>query len=177
MKNLITKLKAHNLSLLEFCILYQQFELDGIDSAIISLTEKGFMENNLLFSASISTKGHDLVKSLIARTGERDVSNLAKHLQSLFPEGKKENTPFYWRGGTLEVEGKLREFLKRYPDYTDEQIIDATIRYLADHEGNQYMQLLKYFIMKMKEYGVYQSALLSYLENKTDKPFSFTQLA
>lgn len=95
---------------------------------------------------------------------------LAKAMMTKFPKGKKEDTIYYWKGNTSEIVTKLKSFFKKYGnDFTDEQIIDATTKYVESFNG-QYrnMRLLKYFISKnLVSDGETErvSELLSYLEN------------
>ena len=73
-------------------------------------------------------------------------------------------------------------FLKYGNNHTDEEIINATKRYVDSFNGNyQYMQLLKYFIWKNKVTGEEvvrgrivgeverQSQLAAWLEDKEEK--------
>jgi len=93
---------------------------------------------------------------------KRDLKSLAKRLQELFPEGRKGNTAYYWRGSAPEIERKLEVFTNKYPKIKDEDIIQATHNYVKSFKGEfMYMQLLKYFIEKD---GI--SSLLSSIENK-----------
>ena len=106
---------------------------------------------------------------------EERLDNLAKALMELFPKGKKEGTPYYWRGNIKDTKLKLKKFLKLYGNRSDEEIIDAARRYVESFNGNyKFMRILKYFIWKddrkMNEDGTIKiesiSELASYLENK-----------
>lgn len=90
-----------------------------------------------------------------------NVSSLTSDLRSLFPEGRKGETPYYWKGNQPEIEKRLVEFKTKNPTITDDLIIQATKNYVSAFGGNKmYMQLLKYFIEKGGS-----STLLSYIEN------------
>ena len=96
---------------------------------------------------------------------------LADKLRELYPEGRKEGTNYYWRDSTKIIARKLKALDKKYGiDFTDEQAINATKRYIDSFNGNYtYMQLLKYFIMKnvLKDGELEEtSQLLSYIENE-----------
>ena len=72
---------------------------------------------------------------------------------------------------------KLKKFFKMYGNYTDDDIVDATKRFIASFNGNyKYLPLIKYFIIKNKKvmdeddsYHVVEvSPLADFLENKED---------
>lgn len=97
-------------------------------------------------------------------------NNLADKLRELFPTGRKPGTQLQWRDSTKIIAQRLKIFVKKFDvKFTDEQAIEATKKYISGFNGNyQFMQVLKYFIMKAgKEDGtsVVNSQLLSYMEN------------
>ena len=97
-------------------------------------------------------------------------NNLADKLRELFPTGRKPGTQLQWRDSTKIIAQRLKIFVKKiHVKFTDEQAIEATKKYISGFNGNyQFMQVLKYFIMKAgKEDGtsVVNSQLLSYMEN------------
>lgn len=96
---------------------------------------------------------------------------LADKLRELYPTGRKNGTQLQWRDSTKVIAQRLKAFVKKFDcDFSDEEYIEATRRYISSFNGNyQYMQVLKYFIMKAGvEDGtsVINSQLLSYLQNK-----------
>lgn len=96
---------------------------------------------------------------------------LAIQLKELFPKGKKPGTSIMWRGSGYEVVKKLKTLIKKTGvEFTNEQAIEATRRYVNSFNGNySYMQVLPYFILKQVPVnGVYEerSQLLSYIENE-----------
>lgn len=105
---------------------------------------------------TITNKGINLFSDVILDSDKptpavRDsVQELAVTLRGMYPEGKMPGTSYYYRCNTPDIVKKLRSFFKRYSDsYTNEQIIDATQRYISSFNGNyQYLRLLKYFIWK-----------------------------
>ena len=96
---------------------------------------------------------------------------LATQLKGVFPKGKKEGTNYYWAEGVALIIRRLKLFFKKYGnEFTDEQIIQASKKYVEGFNGNyQYMRLLKYFIFKEKigAGGEVEgdSELISYIEN------------
>lgn len=75
---------------------------------------------------------------------------LAPLLIEIFPKGKKPGTNQYWRGNRVEVTNKLQKFFSMFGnEYTNEQIIEATTKYVNSFNGNySFMRVLKYFIWK-----------------------------
>lgn len=135
---------------------------DGIDfllreefivlNGVYQLTDKG--------REAINTFKNTKVKSKVEKPS-LDVTVLATTLRELFPEGRKGETPYYWRGSQAEIEKKLLLFKTKYPAVSNEDILQATKNYISAFGGNRtYMQLLKYFIEKDGN-----STLLSYVEN------------
>lgn len=96
-----------------------------------------------------------------------------KTVQSIFPSGKKEGTNIYWRGNSSEIQKKLEIFCSKFPHITQEEIIDATKRYVKSFNGNyNYMRTLKYFISKNEVKNGetnYTSDLLTFIENKNNE--------
>lgn len=109
---------------------------------------------------------------------------LAKRVQECFPVMKMRNaygqeTPFYYRCNKTEIKNKLKKFLTVYGNVPDDDIVDATKRYVATYASKGYvgMRLAKYFIIKEdrklhadEEMHVEEiSDLATFLENKTDE--------
>ena len=109
---------------------------------------------------------------------------LAKRVQECFPVMKMRNaygqeTPFYYRCNKTEIKNKLKKFLTVYGDVPDDDIVDATKRYVATYASKGYvgMRLAKYIIIKEdrklhadEEIHVEEiSDLATFLENKTDE--------
>lgn len=110
--------------------------------------------------------------------------SLAKRVQECFPIMKMRNaygqdTPFYYRCNKTEIKNKLKKFLTVYGDVPDDDIVNATKRYVATYASKGYvgMRLAKYFIIKEdrklhadEEMHVEEiSDLATFLENKTDE--------
>lgn len=112
---------------------------------------------------------------------DKELEELAIKVKDCFPQGKMKDrfgrdTPYYYRCNKSEVAKALKRFFTQYGnDYSDEDIVDATKRYVASFKGNYAgMRLAKYFIMKnpIKQgedgngYVEQVSDLLTFLENK-----------
>lgn len=75
--------------------------------------------------------------------------NLAEQMRQMFPKGLKTGSAA-WRGNIREITLRLQKFFKLYGStWTDEEILDATQRYIDHFNGDYtFMRILKYFIMK-----------------------------
>ena len=135
-----------------------------------------------IMGQSLDSKWKDTIKNLIDTEDER-FEALATKVQECFPKQKMmyangTASPFYFRCNKTEIKNKLKKFLTIYGEVADEDIIDATKRYVASYapKGYRGMRLAKYFIMKDDrklmaddEVHVEQlSDLATFLENKTE---------
>ena len=98
---------------------------------------------------------------------DKELEPIALELISIFPQGKKPGTPYYWKSNKRDVISKLKSFFKLYGNtYSEEQIINAARRYVASYNGDyRFMRLLKYFIWK-KEDGIESSDLATFIDNE-----------
>ena len=135
-----------------------------------------------IMGQSVDSKWKDTIKNLINSEDER-FEALAIKVQECFPKQKMmyangTASPFYFRCNKTEIKNKLKKFLTIYGDVSDEDIIDATKRYVASYASKGYrgMRLAKYFIMKddrklMADDEIHVeeiSDLATFLENKTE---------
>lgn len=105
-----------------------------------------------------------------------DLTYLVTTLRNIYPKGIKSGSAA-WRGNVREITLRLQKFFKIYGStYTEEDIIEATKKYVESFNGNYtYMRILKYFILKdevkINEDGVRYveqiSELANFLENDT----------
>ena len=85
---------------------------------------------------------------------DEELLELAKQMRELYPQGKMKDrygrmTPYYYRCNNSEVVKKLKKFFTIFGNVPDEDILDATKRYVASFQGNYTgMRLIKYFILK-----------------------------
>lgn len=116
-----------------------------------------------------------LVDSSSAIDNEERLKNLANRMKEVYPKGKMPGTPYYYQCNTREIMLKLKKFFKIYGNYADDDIVDATKRFVASFNGNyKFLPLIKYFIFKdklvMDEDGMQhvspESPLATFLENK-----------
>ena len=147
-----------------------------VDKGLITKANGTMQSLNRKYSAT--EKGIVLADELIADSEkniadkEDSIKELADKLRSIYPEGKMEGTSYYYRCNKADIIRKLKSFFRRYGEYTPEQIIEATQRYISSFNGNYtYLRLLKYFIWKdeNKDGETLQvSQLADWIENKNE---------
>lgn len=141
--------------------------------------------NNEAMQTLLMDNTDDLVQTILLDSEktvpeiEREEA-LAIKMQEIFPLGKKEGTSQYYRGNKKEIALKIKKFFKLYGHYTDEQILQATQKYVDSFNGNYtFMRVLKYFIIKdvrkqgeEVNYVEQVSELASYLENAGQEDYN-----
>ena len=137
------------------------FKPDSTDPA--QLTAKGsFLMESVLTQSKLHVSSNNLFRYKI----------LADKLRELYPKGLKPGTSYQWRDSTSIIADRLMKLVAKYNiEFTDEEAIDATKRYIDSFNGNyRYMQILKYFISKQKSVenapAEQNSQFLSFLQNK-----------
>ena len=125
----------------------------------------------------LSRKANEVLSCILAESTDvvakrtTNIEELADKLREIYPNGKILNTNYYYRCNRQDIINKLKTFFKIYgTKYTDEQIINATQKYVNSLNGNYaYLKLLKYFIWKderLKGESV-QSLLADFIENES----------
>ena len=170
-------LKNNNLTLAEFGVLLYYLDKNQ-DKTFNEISEELWNKNYLIKEINnyvIEPHHVENLQVLLAESynsksvNERAV-NLAEKLRDLYPSGKIYNTNYYYKGNKSDIINKLKTFFAKYGNqYTDEQIINATKKYVESFNGNYaYLKLLKYFIWKderAKGESV-QSLLADFIENE-----------
>lgn len=152
-----------------------------IPELYMALEEKKALVRDGVFPHYLVTLGYServdniLLDSDKNRQPQDRIEGLALKMMELFPKQKKEGTSQYFRGNTKDVTLRLKKFFKLYGNtYSDEQILEATDKYVKSFNGNySYMRVLKYFIWKDEKktdsngigYISEVSDLASYIEN------------
>ena len=127
----------------------------------------------------LSRKANEVLSCILAESTDvvakrtTNIEELADKLREIYPNGKIFNTNYYYRCNRQDIINKLKTFFKMYgTKYTDEQIINATQKYINSFNGNYaYLKLLKYFIWKderLKGESV-QSLLADFIENESSE--------
>ena len=156
-----------------------------LDVAQKNLINKGYITANrnelfLPIGWRLTNTGKDMLNTIIVDSDKHQepqekLTDLATKLKAIFPKGKKDGTNYYWSDGVPLVIRRLKLFFKKYgSNFTNEQIIQATEKYVEGFNGSyQYMRLLKYFIFKEKvgANGEIEgdSELISYIENADEE--------
>lgn len=133
---------------------------------------------------SLMNKAEDLLTKIIINSDSNvtkrstNIEELADKLREIYPSGKIPNTNYYYKCNKQDIINKLKTFFKMYgTKYTDEQIINATQKYINSFNGNYaYLKLLKYFIWKderLKGESV-QSLLADFIENENSEDITNT---
>ena len=163
----------NGLTLDEFIVLYINAKNIDIQQTMDSIVDKGLANKNLFnnYSLVLGSKTKQLLEKVIldsnatVKDNMERIKNLAKQLQENYIPGKKAGTQDYFKGSSAEIIQRLKRFFAEYGEFTDEQIIDATKKYVASFNGDyRFAQLLKYFISKKVD-GERGSRLLAYIEN------------
>jgi hypothetical protein len=163
----------NGLTLDEFIVLYINAKNIDIQQTMNSIVDKGLANKNLFNNCSLvlGSKTKQLLEKVIldsnvtVKDNIERIKNLAKQLQENYIPGKKAGTQDYFKGSSAEIIQRLKRFFAEYGEFTDEQIINATKKYVASFNGDyRFAQLLKYFISKKVD-GERGSRLLAYIEN------------
>ena len=176
-------LKKYNVGLDEVLVLMEIFRSSNLDKITTSLVSQQLLtlnNNNKI----ITEQGKDLLDKILTESEDPEDANdplihLATVLKSYFPKGKKPGTNYYWAEAVPLIVKRLKLFFAKYGEnYTHEEIITATKRYIDSFNGDyRYMKLLKYFIFRDRDRfsgeADYSSELLTYLENKGEAEETF----
>ena len=173
--------KKHNLSIEEALVLIglkyssqEIFQKLNKERFLLDLGSSIFNEET---KYKLSRKANEALSCILAESTDvvakrtTNIEELADKLRNVYPSGKIYNTNYYYRCNRQDIINKLKTFFKMYgTKYTDEQIINATQKYVNSFNGNYtYLKLLKYFIWKderLKGESV-QSLLADFIENES----------
>lgn len=148
-------------------------DIGGFKDAFKNMVARGILDR----SASCLAPEWKTVIRKFTDADEEHLRQLANRMRECYPKGQQPGTVFYFRCNEREVMLKLRKFFEVYGEYSDEQIVSATKKFVASYRGDyNRMPLIKYFISKnkkvMDEKGdnhiVETSELASILENMSD---------
>lgn len=137
---------------LNLLIIHAGFNPGNLNSELIA--KQYIISDNNKFYLSNVVKS-DIVNLLIDSECNIDVSDikeLANQMRLLFPEGLKVGSTS-WRMSVGDAVTRLKQFKKIYGNYSNEDILKATKRYVEffKNEGsNKYMKCMRYFIYHNK---------------------------
>lgn len=180
--------EKHKMTLEEFLVSLMIRQVKDVHKLTKDLLDRNiivFKEGNYLITQPWS----DTLDEILAESTEElektdeELLKLAEEIRKCFPSGKMKDrygrdTPYYYRCNKSEISKSLKRFFAQGNKYSDEEILDATKRYVESFKGNYAgMRLAKYFIMKnpvkQGEDGVgyveQVSDLLTFLENKESR--------
>lgn len=179
----------HKLTLQEFLLAYAARSCDLVEVLENLLNREVLVQPQGKYL--ITQHWNDVVDEVLCDSNneedlfsEERITALAEKVQECFPKLKMKDafgfdTAFYFRCNKAELKNKLKKFFTIYGDVSDEEVIDATKRYVASYapKGYRGMRLAKYFIIKddrklMADENVHVeqiSDLATFLENKESK--------
>lgn len=174
-ENNLSVAKALALAAIQYCTPNDYEEL--IKEGLITKYNESMFEPERRYS--LMSKAEELLTKIIINSDNNitkrstNIEELADKLRNIYPSGKIYNTNYYYRCNRQDIINKLKTFFKIYgTKYTDEQIINATRKYIKSFNGNYaYLKLLKYFIWKderLKGESV-QSLLADFIENENSE--------
>ena len=126
----------HKLTLEEFITLLMYKSVKRPDDVRINLINRGILaqKDGKLY---ITEHWNDAIEEILCSSNtpisEGRLKDLAKKMRECYPEGKMPGTPYYYRCNTSEVVKSLKRFFIEYGNHSDEEIIDATKRFIASH--------------------------------------------
>lgn len=126
-----------------------------------------------------SDKGRELLETMSTYEATKnsgiDFIDTAAKLRLLFPRGMKPGTNSRWVDGVSLVAKRLKQFVIKYGEFSEDEILDAAKRYIDSFKGDySKMRTLRYFIWADKRNPStgeveYTSDLLSFIEDKEDE--------
>ena len=178
----------HNMTMAEVLLALAVRSMKAYDVFNMVQREILIEDNDLVDWYKVTQHWSDVLDEIISDSSgtiektDEELLELAKQMREIYPQGKMKNrygqlTPYYYRCNNGEVVKKLKKFFSIYGDVSNEDILDATRRYVASFQGNYTnMRLIKYFILKddvrPTEDGNHVeqiSDLATFLENKGEE--------
>lgn len=183
MKTIIDKetIEKNGLSLDEFILIMLVGNEIDIEGAEVSLKLKGLIidDKDAKYGVVLTRKACRLYEDIVMEASNMldepiKYEKLAEKLIDIYPKGMKDST-YQWADGPLLVARRLQMFELKYGKYKDEDIINATQKYVDIMFGKPEMRLLKYFIFKEKPNGMGEnessSDLYTMIVNREDTLF------
>ena len=144
----------------------------SIKEVLSYLIEKNILKKDKLSGEyKLTEYGYIHLEEKEPKKKQVNYQGLADQIRNLFPSGVKSGGA-YVRSSVLSLAGKLKTFDKKFPGYTEEQILKATKAYVDEMSkvNYQYMKLAEYFIIKDNS-----SMLETYINNMEEEQESPVQ--
>lgn len=181
--------KKHHLNINEFLGLMLIKNGCNLQQLIDKMMERELISQDMFSNYKVTEYWDmELQKVLLESDAEipkdNDLNYLVGQLREIFPKGIKTGSAA-WRGNKREITFRLQKFFKIYDKYTDDEIIEATKKYVESFNGNYtYMRILKYFILKDEvkigedgcRYVEQVSELANFLENEMEQSQDFCDI-
>lgn len=132
--------------------------IGGFEDSIENMVNREILVDDNTYK--VTQHWSDVLDEIISDSSDKveksdeELLELAKQMRELYPQGKMKDrygrmTPYYYRCNNGEVVKKLKKFFTIFGSVSNEDILDATKRYVASFQGNYTgMRLIKYFIIK-----------------------------
>ena len=150
----------HKMTLQEFLIAYTVRNVDCYKEIPNMVKREILVEDKSEDWYKVTQHWSDVLDKILADSSgktektDEELLSLAQKMRDLYPRGKMKDrygrmTPYFYRCNNAEVVKKLKKFFTLFGSISDEDILDATRRYVASFQGNYAgMRLIKYFILK-----------------------------
>jgi len=154
----------------------------GSDDIVENLVNREILirpnEKAPLITYLVTQHWSDVLDEIISDSGgnidDDRLLKLAEEIQKCYPQGFKRDertgTKYYHKSNKVAIKQALKRFITNWGDVSDEDIIDATKRYVASFKGNYNypFQMANYFVCKdnRNKGGELTSSLATFLENK-----------
>lgn len=173
--------KKHKMSLAEALVTYIiRMGVDGNDI-------KEMLDKEILVEGDgptlwyqVTQRWSDVLDEILCDSevtpNDKRLEILAEKIRERFPPGFKvddrSGTKYYHKSNKKAITQALKRFIVYYGDYSDEEILDATQRYIDSFQGNYVppFQMANYFVVKdlRNKGGDITSSLATFLENKEE---------
>lgn len=136
----------HKLTLQE-ALIATAMSMPGYKEAFDNMKARGILDST---GAKLAPEWEAVIHKMVDDE-EEHLRQLAIRMKECYPKGKMPGTAFYYRCNEREIINKLKKFFEVYGEYSDEQIIKATQKFVASYKGDySRLPLIKYFISKNK---------------------------
>ena len=154
-----TLCSKHKMTIIEVLLALAVRSSDNLQDELLNMQNREILVNDRGIY-KVTQHWSDVLDELLSDSSgasektDEQLIKLAKQMREIFPQRKMLDrmgrpTPYYYRCNTSEVVRKLKKFFTIFGNIPDNDIIDATKRYVASFQGDYTgMRLIKYFILK-----------------------------